>query len=174
MTTATTDHVAGAPMATSKASFAHAGLLLSLLVPDDWGVEQVAPNQIRFHAPPIAELDDYSPTMSFTVGEPEGTGAAWFEEFVTRARKQLETGYEGFELLGTDRFTNSSLADVAVTTYRWSPSQDQTFSQLQALIAVDASRMYLVNAAALEPVAARYLPVFEQVLADLRILPPRS
>lgn len=160
-------------MAAPKASFAHAGLLLSLLVPEDWDLEQVAPNQVRFYAPPVADLDDYRPTMSFTVGEPEGTGSAWFDEFVVRARKQLETGYEGFRLLGTERYTNSSLADVAVTTYQWTPQEDLTFSQLQALIAVDASRMYLVNAATRTEVADQYLPVFDEVMRDLRILPPR-
>lgn len=160
-------------MATNQASFAHPGLLLSLLVPDDWAAEQVAPNQLRFYAPAVAELDDYQPTMSFTVGEPEGTGTAWFDEFVARSRNQLESGYEGFRLLGEDRFTNSSLADVAVTTYEWTPQPGMTFAQLQALIAVDASRMYLVNAATRVELADRYLPVFDQVLRDLRILPPR-
>jgi hypothetical protein len=160
-------------MATNQASFAHPELMLSLLVPDDWAVEQVAPNQIRFYAPAVPDLDDYQPTMSFTLGEPEGTGAAWFEEFVTRARNQLEAGYEGFRLLGTDLYTNSSFADVAVTTYEWEPQPGMAFAQLQALLAVDATRMYLVNAATRVELADRYLPVFEQVLRDLRVLPPR-
>jgi len=160
-------------MAASLASFAHAGLLLSLLVPDDWEVDQVAPNQIRFFAPAVADLDDYRPTMSFTMGEPEGVGADWFEEFLTRSRNQLEAGYEGFRLLDTDRYLDSSFADVAVTVYAWTPEPELDFTQLQALVRVDASRMYLVNAATRSPRADVDLPVFTQVLRDLRVLPHR-
>ncbi|MFA9444516.1 hypothetical protein [Egicoccus sp. AB-alg6-2] len=172
MTVLAADTAAGAPMVPAKTSFAHAGLLLSLLVPDDWDVEQLGPNQIRFYARPVAELDDYRPTMGFVAGEPDGTGPSWFEDFVASSRTRLAEA-AGFELLGTRRWTNSSLAEVAVTTYASTPRPGLAFTQLQALIAADADRLYVVNAATRRERAAQDLPVFEDVLQDLRVLPPR-
>jgi hypothetical protein len=159
-------------MSSTLASFAHEGLMLSLLVPDGWEAEEVAPNQVRFFGPEQSDLDDYRPTMSFTVGEPEGTGAEWFDGFCAAARERLEA-YEGFRLLRHERFPLSSLVPVDATWYEWSPEPELTFAQVQALIAVDASRMYLVNAATRAPASDRFLPVFDQVLHSLRVLPPR-
>lgn len=159
-------------MSATLASFAHETLLLSLQVPDDWTAEEVAENQVRFFGPEQSDLDDYRPTMSFTVGEPEGTGTEWFDAFCAAARERLET-YDGFRLLRHERFTLSSLTSVDATWYEWSPEPDMTFHQLQALIPVDASRMYMVNAATLAPAADRFLPVFDEVLHSLRVLPTR-
>lgn len=155
------------------ASFAHQGLLVSLLVPDDWEVEEVSPVQVRFYGPEQPELDGYRPTWSIVKGEPEGVGDAWFDEFSVRSLRQLETTYEGFELLRTERFTLSSLAPVNATWYRWAPEPGLSSSQVQALIPVDAYTMYLVNAATRTPIADAWLPLFDQVLHSLRILPPR-
>lgn len=160
-------------MAPPLASFAHEGLLLSLLVPDDWEAEEVAPNQVRFFGPEQSDLDDYQPTMSFTVGEPEGAGPEWFDGFCAAARGRLET-YEGFRLLRHERFQLSSLVPVDATWYEWSPDDDMTFAQVQALVPVNASRMYLINGATLAPIADSFLPAFDQVLHSMRVLPPRG
>lgn len=165
------DH--GAPMSSSLASFAHESLLLSLLVPDDWDAEELAPNQVRFFGPEQPDLDDYRPTMSFTVGEPEGFGDEWFDEFCAQARERLE-GYEDFRLLRHERFTLSSLCPVDATWYEWTaPEEGLTFQQVQALVPYDMSRMYLINAATLAPIADRWLPIFDRVLHDMRVLPAR-
>ena len=160
-------------MSSNLASFAHEGLLLSVLVPDDWEAEELAPNQVRFYGPEHADLDDYRPTMSFTVGEPEGFGDDWFDAFCAAAREKLE-GYEDFRLLRHERFTLSSLCPVDATWYEWTAREEGlTFQQVQALVPYDASRMYLVNAACLKPIADQYLPVFDEVLKSMRILPTR-
>lgn len=157
---------------TATASFAHEGLLLSLRVPDDWEAEELAPNQVRFHGPALPELGGHRPTMSFTVGEPEGFGDAWFDSFCADARQRLE-GYEGFRLLRHERFTLSSLVPVDATWYEWAPDLPTRMSQVQALVPVDARRMYLINGATPAPAADRFLPVFDEVLHDLRVLTPR-
>lgn len=159
-------------MTADRASFAHRGLAVSLLVPDDWEVEETSPAQVRFYGPAHPELDDYRPTWSIARGEPEGVGESWFEEFCTRARRQLETTYEGFTLLRTERYTLSSLVPVNATWYEWQPQPEARFAQLQALIPVDAYTMYLVNAATLADLADEQLPLFDEVLRSLRILPP--
>lgn len=155
------------------ASFAHEGLGLSLLVPASWEAEEVAANHVRFLGPPQTDLDDYRPTLSVTVGEPEGFGDAWFEAFCTAALDRLRTSYEGFELIDTERYTLSSLAPVNATWYRWQPEPELRFAQVQALVAVDATRMYLVNGATLVQREETFLPIFDQVLHSMRILPRR-
>lgn len=156
------------------ASFAHDTLLVSLIVPDDWDVEQVAPQQIRFFGPEHQELDGYRPTFSITMGEPEGFGDEWFDAFCEASLQQLRDNYEGFELLRTERTTLSSLAPMNEVWYAWQPEDELRFAQVQALVPVDAFRMYLINAATMRELEDTYLPVFEQVLHSLRILPAKG
>jgi hypothetical protein len=159
--------------ADALASFAHEGLGLSLLVPDDWEAEELAPNQVRFFGPVQPDLDDYRPTMSFTVGEPEGFGDDWFDAFCADALDRLRTSYEGFELIDTERSTLSSLAPLHAIWYRWQPEPALRFAQVQALVAVDATRMYLVNGATLVQREDAFLPRFAAVLGSIRILSRR-
>lgn len=159
-------------MSDLHASFAHEGLLLSLVVPADWEAEESAPNQVRFYAPAQPDLGGHRPTMSFSVGEPEGTGQAWFDGFCADAGERLE-GHVGYRLLRRDRFTLSSLVSVEATWYEWSPAPNTTVTQLQALVPVNASRMYTIHAAVPACASDRLLPAFEEVLRSLRVLPPR-
>lgn len=152
------------------ASFDHAGLQLSVLVPADWEAEELADNKVRFFAPPEPTLDDYRPTMSFIHGQPEGFGDDWFARFAKQSVERLAGTYEGFELIGTEQYMLSSLAPVHVTRYRWEPEPGMDFSQIQALVPVDAFRMYLVNAATRHPLEQRDLPVFEAVVRSMRVL----
>jgi hypothetical protein len=160
-------------VSTSLASFAHAQLLVSVLVPDDWALQEVAANQVRFFAPEEPDLDDYQPTLSITMGEPDGTGPAWFDGFCEAALQRLRSAATGFELLRTERTELSSLVPMHAIWYRWASDVGLDFSQVQAYIPVDASRMYLINAATQRPLEARDLPVFDEILASIRILPPR-
>jgi hypothetical protein len=159
--------------APALASFDHEGLALSLLVPLDWDAEELAPHQVRFFGPVQPDLDDYRPTMSFTVGEPEGFGDAWFDAFCGEALERLRSSYEGFELIDTERSTLSSLAPLHAIWYRWQPEPELRFTQVQALVAVDATRMYLVNGATLVQREDEFVPTFRAVLQSMRILSRR-
>lgn len=156
----------------TMASFTHDGLAASILVPDDWEAEEVNAQTVRFYAPELTDHDGHRPTMSFAHGEPDGFGEEWFDLFCTAARERLEA-YEGFHLLRHERYTLSSLVPVDATWYEWSPEPGTTFAQVQALVPVDANRMYLVNAATPAGAADRMLPLFDQVLRSLRVLPVR-
>lgn len=158
---------------TGLASFAHEGVLVSALLPEGWEVTELAPNQVRFFGPRHPEHDDYQPTFSITLGQPEGFGDEWFDQLCADSLERLRSNYEGFELRDTERFALSSLVDVNAVWFEWQPEPGLAFAQVQALAAVDAFRLYLINAATLLPLADTYLPVFDRILHDLRLLPPR-
>lgn len=160
-------------MSTATASFAHEGLGLSLLVPEDWEAEELADNQVRFFGPEHADLDGYRSTLSIVVGEPDGFGDAWFDSFCGQALETLRENYEGFELRNVERYQLSSLAPVNAIWYSWEPEPGTRSSQVQALILVDALRMYLINAATREPIADSTLPRFDEVIRSIRVLPRR-
>jgi len=156
-----------------EASFAHEGLLISILVPESWEAEEISPEYIRFFAEAQKEYDDYRPTLSIRRGEPAGAGEKWFEEFCLRSLEKLEKEYREFKHLYSDRFPLSSFADLHIAAYEWSPEPDRIFTQIQAMIYHTRYNFYLINAAALKPLADIFMPQFEQAIRSIRILPER-
>ena len=153
------------------AHFAHPTLQVSMLVPDDWTASEVAPNHVRFFGPEHPEADEYRPTFSIAVYRPDGFGDEWFEQFCAASVERLGESYDDFMLRSIDRFPLSSLVDVHATWYDWQAGPDHRSSQLQALIAMDMFRFYLINAATRTELAERYLPVFDAMLRSIRLLP---
>jgi len=157
----------------TTASFAHEGLGLSILVPEHWEAEELAANQVRFHGPEQAQVDHYRPTLSIVVGEPEGYGTGWFDAFCEQAGERLRNSYTNFVLHRSERYTLSSLVPVNATWFDWEPEPGLHMSQLQALVPVGATRLYLINAATRSECAETFLPVFDAIVRSLRVLPPR-
>ncbi|MFO7848463.1 MAG: hypothetical protein R6V67_00760, partial [Spirochaetia bacterium] len=71
------------------------------------------------------------------------------------------------------RFTLSSFVDVHALWYTHKSESGLEFAQLQALCLMDRYHLYLINAAVLLPLAEDYLPVFDDILRSLRMLPSR-
>lgn len=153
------------------ASFSHAGVRVSALVPETWEASEVSGNSIRFFGPAHPDLDDYRPTFSITLGEPNGFGEEWFRQFTEASLENLRRECSGFALRATERFTLSSLVDVHAVWYTWDSESGLAFAQLQALGLMDRYHMYLINAATLLPLADLHLPAFDGVLRSLRMLP---
>lgn len=153
------------------ASFSHAGVRVSALVPETWEASEISANAIRFFGPAHADRDAYRPTFSITLGEPDGFGEEWFREFTEASVENLRRECNGFALRSTERFTLSSLVDVHAVWYTWESESGLAFAQLQALGLMDRYHMYLINAATLLPLADLHLPVFDGVLRSLRMLP---
>lgn len=156
------------------AHFAHPGVLVSVLVPGNWTVSEVAPQQIRFFGPEQPDLDHYSPTFSIALQTPGDFGDEWFDRFCDAGVERLRESCDDFTLRSVDRFPLSSLADVHATWYEWQAAPDHRSAQLQAMISVDRYRFYLINAATRAEIADDYLPLFDAVLRSLRLLQPRS
>ncbi|TVR73292.1 MAG: hypothetical protein EA427_02350 [Spirochaetaceae bacterium] len=151
-------------------TFCHGGAQVSVHIPTDWDVQEISEQQVRFFGPPSAQHDDYRPTFSVALGKPEGFGDEWLEGFLDQIRANMAESYRNFTIDSLTTISLSSLVEAHVMQYRWEPEPGLAFVQIQALIVVDMFRMYLINAASLEPLAETYLPVFEEILRSLRIL----
>jgi hypothetical protein len=140
-------------------------------VPEDWTGHFVNPGKLQLLGPEQAVYDNYRPSMSYVHGSPEGPDAEWFEQLIDDSGASMGRSYDKFRLLGEERFTLSSQALAYVRHYEW---QDEPtgyhFSQMQSLIRCDAESMYLVNAAALLPLAGVFMPIFDAILRSTRII----
>ncbi|MFO8042540.1 MAG: hypothetical protein R6U25_04990 [Alkalispirochaeta sp.] len=154
-------------------SFAHEGVRISALIPPTWAASEVSQRHVRFFAPARPEHDDYRSTFSITLGEPEGFGTEWFQEFCDASVAALSQERPDFALQSTERFTLSSFVDVHAAWYTCGSEGGLEFAQLQALGLMDRYHLYLINAATLLPLAEEYLPVFADILRSLRMLPAR-
>jgi len=156
-----------------SASFAHEGTGVSAGVPDSWSATELSDSHIRLFGPSRHDHDDYRATFSIQRGEPEGFGEEWFRNFADASRRTLAENLSEFELRSVERFSLSSFADVDATWYTCISETGIGVAQLQALCLIDRYRMYLINAATLLPLADEDLPVFDEILHSLRMLPPR-
>lgn len=157
----------------TSASFAHEGIRISARVPESWIVSELSDNHVRFFGPPHPEYDDYRPTFSINLGEPESYGEQWFDDFCEASRVNLEQRMSGFDLRSVERFALSSFVDIHAVWYSYESETGLAFTQLQALGLADRYHMYLINAATLRPLTDLYLPVFADILRSLRMLPAR-
>ncbi|MFO7729778.1 MAG: hypothetical protein R6V86_03335 [Spirochaetia bacterium] len=157
----------------TSVGYAHEGLRISALLPEGWSVSELSDKHIRFYGPVHGEYDDYQPTFSISLGEPEGFGEEWFDNFCAASRASLERKMPGFELRSVERFTLSSFVDVHALWYTHESDPGLEFAQLQALCLMDRYHLYLINAATLLPLTDEYLPVFDNILHSLRMLPAR-
>lgn len=157
-------------LAETGRSWARSEMGFSVLVPGGWEITRPEEHLVRLFGPEHPEHDDYRPTFSVSVGTPDGFGDEWFAQFCDDALRRLQDAYDEFALDRTERFSLSSLVEVNATWYRWRPSPAFRSAQLQALIPVGSYRMFLINAATIEPLAAHYQPVFDQILRSLRVL----
>ncbi|MFW6208798.1 MAG: hypothetical protein ACOC7X_08845 [Spirochaetota bacterium] len=157
----------------ASVGYAHEGLRISALLPEGWSVSEHTDDHVRFFGPSHSKYDDYQPTFSISLGEPEGFGREWFDSFCAASRSTLEREIPGFELRSVERFTLSSFVEVHALWYIHESEPGLKFAQLQALCLMDRYHLYLVNAATLLPLADDYLPVFDEILHNLRMLPAR-
>ena len=155
------------------ASLANADLLLSLRVPQGWDVH--APDELRFRIfSDTADAGGYHASMGFVLGEPEEPGADWFDAFCRAVPAELANSVEEFDLIDTDRFRLSSGAQVFTLHARQHATGTAETSQLLAYVWANSYRMYAVDAATLREHEDRDLPVFDQILRSVRVLPPRT
>jgi hypothetical protein len=161
----------------STISIAHEGTRISALIPATWEAVEVAENHLRLYSPPDPAYPDHRSTFSISLGEPDGFGPEGFEEFCDASLATLTEKLPAFELRSRERFTLSSLVDVHAVWYSCGSETEAgpgpAFAQLQALGLADRYNLYLINAATLLPLADTYLPVFEEILRSLRMLPRR-
>jgi hypothetical protein len=158
---------------TEWTSLANADLLLSMRVPLGWDVHVI--DELRFRIfRNTADSGDYRASVGFVLGEPEEAGAEWFAAFCRAIPTELAASAEQFELIDTSEFGLSSGAKVFALRARQHAAGAPATSQLLAYIWANSYRMYVVDGATLREHEHRDLPVFDQILRSIRVLPPRT
>ena len=156
----------------TMASLTLADLNLSIRGPaEGWRADTIDEDRFRLYGPEQPERNDYSPTISFALGAPEGSGEAWFNEFTTKAVEQMQSGYTNFWLNRHESYELSSMVPVHAVWFEWiDDDSGMHFVQLQAFIPVSPFEMYMVNAATLKPIEHEFVPIFDSILRSARIL----
>ncbi|WP_372729288.1 hypothetical protein [Nocardioides sp.] len=155
-------------------SLTSADLLVSLRVPIGWDALAVDESTLQLQGG--AEADDYRPTVTLEAGRPEESGRDWFEAFTSSVVPELAAEVPGFDLIGTSRSTLSSRnAQVfAVHARRDDPAGPlPPTSQVQAWVWAGSHRMLAISASTTTEREAVDLPVFDEIIASIRLLPPR-
>lgn len=154
-----------------RASFAHEGVRISVLLPATWSVTETASQHVRFFGPAHPDHDNYRATFSICLGEPDGFEPEGFQDFCDASITTLERSTPEFEIREITRFALSSFVDMHAVWYTGRRESGLAFAQLQALGLMDRYNLYLINAACLLPLAELYVPLFDDILRSLRMLP---
>ncbi len=148
---------------------------ISIVVPEEWTGEVISDVQFRIFGLPEAGFEDYfdeyRPTMSYTLAEPESTESGWFEQIIADTGKNMPGEYNEYQLID-EEWLEVSGHKAYLRHYEWRDEGTQLqLSQLQSLIYASPSRFYLVNAAVLKPIVSKYMPIFDAILKSTRIIP---
>lgn len=144
---------------------------LSLLAPGRWEATKVGNERVQLLGEADAAHGDYRPTMIFTLlGTTDGT-TEWLEETARLSLDAMKQAYEGFKLLGEDRFMLSCGAAVFARWYERTDSElGMDFMQLQGIIAGPAEAQFLASAAIMKPLASTVAPIFAAILSSVRVI----
>ena len=148
---------------------------ISIVVPKEWTGEVIDKSQFRIFGLPEAGFEDYfdeyRPTMSYTIAEPERLESDWFDEMIVQTGKNMSIEYNEYQIIDEEWFEVSGRKSF-LRHYEWRDEDTQLqLSQLQSMIYASPSRFYLVNAAVLIHIVDNYLPIFDTILRSTRIIP---
>lgn len=149
---------------------AHHALQLSAWLPDGWTPIEEKPETLRFYGPASADHAGYQPTFSITLAEPNDYSGDWLERLVTERADQLINSTE-YQLLEQRTLQLPDLMPAQLLSYRWQADDDHCFHLLQVFIRSGYRNFYLINAATLEALTDQHLPLFDQMIRELRFLP---
>ncbi len=148
---------------------------ISIVVPKEWTGEVIDKSQFRLFG--LTEsgfedyFDEYRPTMSYTIAEPESMEPDWFDKMIAETGKNMALDYNEYQLIDEEWFEVSGRKSF-LRHYEWRDEDTQLqLLQLQSMIYASPSRFYLVNAAVLKPLMDKYLPIFDTILKSTRIIP---
>lgn len=150
-------------------SFTHRGALLSLLVPEQWEVEELSPTRLRLRPPGQSSAQ---PDTWFEVERvrPEGYGDEWYEATFRAAVEPQALGWTDRQVTRSERFDNSSHGDVLFVNAQGRTPSGEERSALVAHILVFRLAHVRVEAHTPRSSEAEHLPVFEEILRSIRVL----
>jgi hypothetical protein len=155
---------------TEWASLTSIDLLLTLRAPVGWDIDVV--DELRFRVVRnAADAGGYRASVGFVLGEPEEPGAEWFARFCAALAAEVAGSAD---LIDTAEFVIGGSAKVFAVRTRQPSAGAPATSELFAYAWANSNRMYGVDASTLREHEERDLPVFDQILRSIRVLPPRS
>ena len=148
---------------------------ISIVVPKEWTGKVIDKSQFRIFGLPESGFEDYfdeyRPSMSYTIAEPESMESDWFEKVIADTGKNIALDYNEYQIIDEEWFEVSGRKSF-LRHYEWRDEDTQLqLLQLQSMIYASPSRFYLVNAAVLKPLMDKYLPIFDTILKSTRIIP---
>ncbi|BAY90275.1 MULTISPECIES: hypothetical protein [unclassified Tolypothrix] len=147
---------------------------ISISLPEYWHPQVINQWQFRIFGLPEPGFEEYfeeyRSTMSYLLAEPENNSGNWFEILITDSGNKIQEDYNEYQLI-SEESCHISGHKAYIRQYEWTEiTTSLRLSQLQSLIYNDSSSFYLINAATLKPLEAKYMPVFREILHSTQII----
>lgn len=156
-------------------SYYHEGLGISIKVPTSWSGQLFEEARVRLLGPPEVAHNDYRPTMDIVAGVPDGDSDEWLKALFAQAGEKMSQTYPQFVLEDESRTMTSNERPMYIRHYRWTEAgTGLQFAQVQALMLQDSDTLFLINGATLKALASEHMPIFDTVLASLRLIPTEA
>lgn len=149
---------------------AHRELRLSAWLPDGWIPFEEDSGTLRFYGPALPEQAGFQPSFSITLAEPNDYSEGWLTHIIDERRQHL-LEQRAYQLLEQRPLQLSGQQAAEQLGYRWQADETHCFCMQQTFVQADYRSFYLISATTLESMAAEQLPLFEQMLENLRFLP---
>lgn len=155
----------------ARRSHYHAGLGISLLVPPPWQRARTDQVPLVFIAPVEA---GFRSNLGFMRAPPDPAAPPPAEALaaaIARAHAERSAEYPGFMEIAARHLVVDGRA-AFLQRYRWHPPEvPQPFAQLFGLVVTDDHGLLEINGATLDSLAARFLPLFEEIVRSIRFEP---
>lgn len=148
---------------------------ISIMVPEQWTGQVVNQAQFRIFGLPESGFeeyfDEYRSTMSYTLAEPDTTESDWFETIIKHGNENMPKEYNEYQLISED-YCQIATKPAYIKLYEWTEENTGLrLSQLQSFIRANPFSFYLINAATIKSIEAKYMPIFNSILKSTRIIP---
>ncbi|MFG6102980.1 hypothetical protein U2F10_12055 [Leptothoe sp. EHU-05/26/07-4] len=149
--------------------------MVSILVPKSWSGAIVDSSKFRIFGLPEPGFeeyfDEYKVSMSYELQKPDSSNDSWFESLIAQNNALMQQDYNEYKLLQEQTY---ELGGHKTYCNHYSWREENTglrLFQMQAFIVGSPYKFYLINAAVLESLERKYIPIFENILNSTRIIP---
>lgn len=151
---------------------------ISLMVPQDWTGSAIDSSKFRIFGLPEPGFeeyfDEYRATMSYELDKPDSYGEEWFHQLVAQNNENMSQDYNNYHLVD-ESYKEVANSMAYIKHYSWTEeTTGLTLSQMQSLILPSPYALYIVNAAVIQSLELKYMPIFDAILNSTRIIPKKT
>lgn len=158
------------PMSLPKmVSHFSAQLALSIEMPESWIAEETEAFPLLLLSP---SESGYRSNLGFSlVSLPLGTPED-LEAVISNTKQDQQSDYPKFKQLSEQRSFQDNYP-LYLQTYQWhEPSRQIDFCQVLALMVISPEYLYEIHGATLSQLSEKYLPILNQIINSIRVIPP--